>query len=85
MLKYDDIPMIDEDSSVDLLLEIFSDLNIPGVFEFAIQDNLLVLKSVNDEIRSYDINFPKSMFTENTSFPKFLFCTGHINPMEQEQ
>jgi hypothetical protein len=25
------------------------------------------------------------MFTENTSFPKFLFCTGHINPMEQEQ
>lgn len=85
MLKYDDIPMIDEDSPVDLLLEIFSDLNIPGVFEFAIQDNLLVLKSVNDEIRSYDINFPKSMFTENTSFPKFLFCTGHINPMEQEQ
>lgn len=83
--KYEQRQRIKRDSNVSELFAIFSKLNIPGVFEFAVKDGLIVLKSIRNEFKELEIVFPQSLLRINTEFPIFVFCTGHINPSDKIQ
>ena len=60
-LSYDQLPKISKTADVNELMAVFSNLNIPGVFEFNVQDGLLAVKSVKNELSELNITFPSSM------------------------
>ena len=83
-LSYDQLPKISKTANVNELMAVFSNLNIPGVFEFNVQDGLLAVKSVKNELSELNITFPNSMLCKNTDFPKFVFCKPNVTTHNQE-
>ena len=83
-LSYDQLPKISKTADVNELMAVFSNLNIPGVFEFNVQDGLLAVKSVKNELSELNITFPSSMLCKNTDFPKFVFCKPNVTHHHQE-